>query len=643
MNNSKWIWSKCDIDKDVYGEFYDSFVYSGGQVKLEISADSNYAVYVNGNFVNSGQYPDFPHYKVYDELNITRFCDVGKNHLAVIVWYYGMENMSYYLGNAGLRYELSINDKLICYSDNETLSRISNVYQNGYQKIITSQLGYSFHYDITKEDNWKNGELYGFTSSMIVKQDLPMSIRPIHKLTLGNIRNTKIVNSNNKTHFLLDIGYEEVGYLKFRLKSSKKQKITITFGEHIIDGCVRRIIGSRDFSVEVTVGKGENEYFNPFRRLGLRYIEVFCEHPIQIEYLSIIPVEYPVNEIEKTFSNKLRNDIYKTSMRTLRLCMHEHYEDCPWREQGLYAMDSRNQMLFGYYAFGEYAFPRSNLYLFSKDNRKDNHISICVPTSYDLTIPSFSLHYISEVYEYTVYSKDLSLVKEIYPKLKSLISVFINNMKDGLLLNFKGQESDVFSNRRYWNFYEWAEGLDGRENKDNKETIDTALNCLFVIALKYMHEISKMIGIQSDYLDLANKLITSINESFYDSVRGLYVNSNNDNRVSELVNSLCILCGATDDEKGKMIAGRIVNNKGELTFTTLSMLCFKYDALLKVDKDKYKEYILNEIDLKFKKMLDAGATTFWETEKGDADFHNAGSLCHGWSALPIYYYNILLD
>jgi len=40
-------------------------------------------------------------------------------------------------------------------------------------------------------------------------------------------------------------------------------------------------------------------------------------------------------------------------------------------------------------------------------------------------------------------------------------------------------------------------------------------------------------------------------------------------------------------------------------------------------------------------MLDRGATTFWETIKGADDFGGAGSLCHGWSALPIYYYEIL--
>ena len=75
---------------------------------------------------------------------------------------------------------------------------------------------------------------------------------------------------------------------------------------------------------------------------------------------------------------------------------------------------------------------------------------------------------------------------------------------------------------------------------------------------------------------------------------------------------------------------------------TLSMSCFKYDALLMVDKEKYKDYILCDIDTRCKMMLDEGATTFWETELGADDFEGAGSLCHGWSAMPIYYYNILL-
>ena len=82
--------------------------------------------------------------------------------------------------------------------------------------------------------------------------------------------------------------------------------------------------------------------------------------------------------------------------------------------------------------------------------------------------------------------------------------------------------------------------------------------------------------------------------------------------------------------------------EGSVIPVTLSMNAFRYDALLKADKEYYKNYILEEIDNKYLKMLREGATTFWETELGASDFDDAGSLCHGWSALPIYYYETLI-
>ncbi len=65
-----------------------------------------------------------------------------------------------------------------------------------------------------------------------------------------------------------------------------------------------------------------------------------------------------------------------------------------------------------------------------------------------------------------------------------------------------------------------------------------------------------------------------------------------------------------------------------------------YDALLSYDKNN-ADYILQDIRTKYGYMLSKGATTFWETIKGENDFNGAGSLCHGWSAMPIYYYHIL--
>ena len=70
-------------------------------------------------------------------------------------------------------------------------------------------------------------------------------------------------------------------------------------------------------------------------------------------------------------------------------------------------------------------------------------------------------------------------------------------------------------------------------------------------------------------------------------------------------------------------------------------ICFKYDAWLMTDKEHYKGIILDEIKSVFTPMVEFGNKTVWETVNGEGDFGKAGSLCHAWSSMPVYYYNIL--
>ena len=100
---------------------------------------------------------------------------------------------------------------------------------------------------------------------------------------------------------------------------------------------------------------------------------------------------------------------------------------------------------------------------------------------------------------------------------------------------------------------------------------------------------------------------------------------------------MALLAGLGDDR-----VENALKHDSTLTPATLSTMGFVYDALLERNANN-KEFILNDIRLKYKSMLDQGATTFWETLEGQAAFDNAGSLCHGWSALPVYYYHRLLS
>ncbi|MBR4943268.1 MAG: hypothetical protein IKZ28_04475, partial [Clostridia bacterium] len=81
--------------------------------------------------------------------------------------------------------------------------------------------------------------------------------------------------------------------------------------------------------------------------------------------------------------------------------------------------------------------------------------------------------------------------------------------------------------------------------------------------------------------------------------------------------------------------------EGDLIECSLSMKTFQYDALLATDTEKYKEFVLSSIRKDYQVMLDAETSAVWETLDGASAFGNAGSLCHGWSAIPVYYYHKL--
>ena len=632
---SAWIWCNQRPRADEYGEFYTTFDYKGeSAVTAFVSADSNYAVYVNGRLAAQGQYADYPYDKVYDELDITNYCKHGKNHLAIVVWYYGLKECStYYLGRACLRFAVWDGARCVAISGIDTQCRQSLTYRQHANKILTSQLGQSFSYNAVAEDGWMMGKGEDMHDSVLVPVAPKLRERPCKRTEIEAPVDGREIKRLDDGSILYDLGREECGLLSLRLKSTKVQRIVISYGEHIIDGRVRRKIGSRDFSVEYVAKVGENEYVNPFRRLACRYLEIQAEDAsaIKVEEISILPVMYPLTEQTPPPMTAVQQRIYEACVRTLRLCMHEHYEDCPWREQSLYAMDSRNQILCGYYAFGEYEFPRANLELIAKDNRPDGLLAICYPSSFGLAIPSFSLHFITEAYEYLQYTNDVKFLREIFPKMQSVVGVFLGMAKEGVLPSFvEGGKP------RYWNFYEWRPGLSGSLKKGSDPDVEPnlILNCLLLCALDKM---SRVADEAAAYLKLMDEYTPTIRAQFWDAERGVFRNRADMEDYSQLGNALAILSGLTDGEEAEALAERIVSDE-QMTPVSVSMQCFVFDALLKVSEE-YSAFILEYIEKTYLPMLEGGTGTVWETEIGAADFGRAGSLCHGWSALPIYYYH----
>ena len=612
----KWIWlSSCA--EDSYAEFsLPICAEKGKKITLAVSSEGNYAAYIDDALVlfsQSGAYPNAP---LYDECAVSRYLADGKEHvLRILAWHPGVDSSNYISDAPGLWFELRAERECILASDERVLARRCDFYENGYKKMITRQLGLSFKYDATAKQlaPWEN-------ASLEKKRPRPKK-RAVAPLRLLPLRPAVSMEITDKGTLLIDLGEERCGFLSLDLVSEENQLLTVSYGEHLVDGHVQRHIGGRDFSVEYVAKKGRNRFIHPLRRLAGRYLEVEYSAPLEISHLALREVSRRFSEKKRSFSDPLLQKIYDTSVNTLRLSVHEHYEDCPWREQSMYLLDSRNQMLCGYYAFDGARVQRHNLLFFAEGQMENGFFPICFPSKHVFAIPSFSLCYPRMVRDYVEHTGDRSVLPRVRPAIEKMLAAFASSV----------DESGLIPRMPYpfWNFYEWSEGSDNdsdlhRSPDDYEHCYDLALNGMYVLACR---EYAALYGGESK----AEGMLEKIKETFYMKENGFYRMTTGRDKSSVLVNCIALLLGIEDKKFAeKMLADET------LVPITLSMHTYLYDALLQTDVN-FSMFIVEDIKKKYGRMLDEGATTFWETEKGWRDFDNAGSLCHGWSAIPAYY------
>ncbi len=682
MNKAKWIWNKNAESKNAYVDFICDTEFSSvdKSAYLNISADSEYTVWINGQFVDCGQFDDFPNHKIHDTLKVSQYLVTGKNRIAIEVYYQGVKSFQYMIGKTGLWFEL-VNGKEKAVSGEDILSAPSKAYVQGDMYRITPQLAYGFCYDARKEDNWKEKSVpipERFEPSCEA-EDRKTYPRPIEKCVFAPVENTKIcaqgvflrkeepdldnlaqcmqeeylsartfselfsfdgcynVSDRDNIYFIVDTEKEKAGYFTIEIDAGEGTVIDFSYGEHLEDLRVRACVGERNFANRY-IAKGGRQCFTYYtHRIAGRYIEFHVTGKINKIYKAgIIESNYPVqNYIEFNSGDYLYNKILEVSRDTLRLCMHEHYEDCPWREQSLYGGDGRNQMLCAYYAFREFKFTRASLELLGESTGETNWIAICAPTDETLCIPSFGFIWMLAMHEYVCYSGDFSLAEKYLPKMKSMAESYIMDT-DGELFNPPADE-------RFWHFYEWSDGLGRMAQYDSEITVDKdGMYQLFLYAaLSAVEELCKISG-DSGFADKCAKAKETIKEAvnriFWNDGKGeyaAYIADGKQIQYSELMQIMAIYTGVAGERTEALC--RLITTDNDLSAVTLSYLIYKYDALM-MQGDEYKAYVIDDIKKRWGKMLYYGATSFWETEDGASAFTNAGSLCHGWSAIPIYIY-----
>ncbi len=705
-----WICNELNnTEMNQYVEFRREFSIEGFPAEdatLYISVDSDYAVWINGVFVNCGQYDDYPDSKVYDILPVSKMLKPGKNIICITVYYQGADSSQYIKGDSGLIYALKTGNTVIP-SDSRTFCRKSAVYACGPAPKVSPQLSFTYEYNAALYDGWLSEAYFQDNSwiSAIVKslnntisQNDDYTKRPVKKTEIKEKINTCILTqgvfireadrkltaaqmvqtdflsprlsseifidcySNRLSdasgikldascikpytgfYIIVDLGREEAGFLELDIETGKGTVVDIAYGEHVNDMRVRAAVGGRNFTDRYICSEGRQNFIHYFRRIAGRYIELHVsniEDGFKLYYCGLRPCEYPVQE-KGAFrcTDNLYNKIYDIAVRTLHLCMHEHYEDTPWREQALYSMDSRNQALCGYYCFGEYDLPKGAIDLLGQGLNDDGYLELCAPAKINVTIPAFSFIWVREIADYLLYSGRKDAVEALLPKVEKILDKHSMNMSEGLLTTPAG--------KRYWNFYDWSEGLDGKiscNTEGNRFTrFDAPLNLFFCMALDAAAFLEESCGYKDHslkYKELSGKIKKTFHIKFWDegmNAYRTYCGIDNQAHFAELTQALAVCVKACEENIRSILRQKLADANNGMIKTTLSYSIYKYEALLE-DPETYADIVFEELARIWGNMLFSGATSFWETEKGAEDFLGAGSLCHGWSAIPVYFYH----
>lgn len=643
-----------------------------GLAELAVSADAVYAVRLNGRtVVPSARLPDVPPRRFYDVWTLDGVKG-GTNVLEFSLYYPGIDNSRFRAGSPGLRFALS-GPGCAASSSGAAEWRFSASDRADGVPLLSVQQGFTFEYDATARPavwqavsaddraplmpgaTWERRpfappEVLPFVAARRIARGR-LDGSPVPADAAVGMDATRMLPDGGSADVregvwhLLDLGREEAGLLEIEVDADAGTVIDIGHAEHAENGRIRTFLGGRHFAGRYRAREGRQTFCRWQCRVAGRYLQLHVRgartrfallraglRPVLRTDVAERPVPDGLDAREQA--------IWKTAVRTLRLSMHEHYEDCPWREQALYANDARNQMLAGRFAFeADGAFAAHSLDLLGAGTDVgDGWLELCMPARVAVTIPSFTFAWTLAVADHFRLYGDRAFAARMLPKVKDILGRRLAEMRGGLLPCPNGA--------RYWQFYDWSPGLDGESagaaSDSGEVTFDAPLNLLFLQSLEEDADLAEALGEARTALawrTAAAALRSCIRARFWNEGRGCFdthAAAKGRANAHELTQALALLADAVPPPWRVAVAERL-SGASDWIETTLSQSLHKYEALVRMGSP-FRERAVRHMNATWGRMLDAGATSFWETKEGWRAFLGAGSLCHGWSAIPVYVY-----
>ncbi|MDO5143970.1 MAG: hypothetical protein Q4E72_05095 [bacterium] len=656
--------------------------------KVYLSADSRYKLYVNGRFIEAGPRKGDDQAWYVDPVNLSPFLTAGSNVIAVEVLHYPVPcqdgNYSVFRTEQPGLYIASEQEELFrtpwkCMPDynrrvvkeNPWFAPLQIYEDTRGEEALHGWTGTGF-----RDEHW-------FEAVERNEQSLPEALQASHlrdrpipflRRTPGRFGMvTQVVQSiydrkaweaflsgghpltvRANSREIVEIGAEALttAYLACAMTGGADAKITLLqaecyaeanpqsgndFDEMPVKGDRTRMDGTALHGYTDTYlchGKGTQdmpEVFTPFWFRTFRFARLTIEtaqEPLTLQSLDFEEVGFPYHALSwvKTSDPSL-DDIWQISERTLKRCMHETYEDCPFYEQLQYIMDARSQMLYTYASAADDRLARQCMEDFRHAAHPDGLLNSCYPNAGPHTIPGFSIYYIGMLYDHMMYFDDQPFLRRHMDTVEGILRYFDSHLDArGIVAkigdrNIPGQS---------WSFIDWTKEWDATNGVPTatKQGPITMESLLYILGLQYAAALADRLGmipIKEDYLCRMRACREAVQKNCTGK-DGMLRDGPDAEEYSQHSQVFGILTGTLDADTGKAALLDTLAHPDRYAQCSVAMMPYLFRAL---EKCGLYGHTARLWDL-WRNMLKKHLTTCEEEPV------RSRSDCHAWGALALY-------
>lgn len=650
------------------------------RAEIRISAADRYRLYVNGESVVCGPRKGDALNRYFETVDLAPYLKSGRNALTARVISYAYDCATGGIGAPKSIYVAPTGAVLMCRGEVETLEGKIALSTGEANWTACQDESFALHsegavyvgaledFDAARCPDWRNEEAMGWESAVIAFGSgindygeftpLPLKGRAIPNMEEIRMdfvaqlpvregekgfafdESGRAVIPAGETRVLeMDAGVLRTAYFRMKIRG-EGGTVRVTYAERYFPirdedptGPMRRsdrengkLTGYYD---EIRVC-GEEKLFESFWWRTFRFVRITAQagsEPLELTRPDFIQTAYPLKvRAEFLFPEKKMEKLWDISLRTLRSCMHETHEDCPYYEQLQYTLDTRLQMLFTYAVSGDTRMAENVLWDFRCSQLPDGILQSRTPCTHTQVIPDFSIYWIFMLEEFYWQTGRTDLIRFYRPVMDGVLDYFDRHIGPSGLAEKLG----------YWEFGDWVDKWDGHAGTPDATYAGPAAlhNLTYALGLRAAARMMHAVGreeLRRDYDSRADHICEKVYQLCFDKTRGMLREGPNFEQFSQHSQALAVLCGALTGEEAKIAMEKALTEPGVLACT----FPWQYTLLRALEKTGLYD-LTAPLWAQYFSMLDRDLTTVPERPG------NTRSDCHAWSALPLYEYPRML-